>query len=70
MNEPSWNDVLDYCRTHSVVTYKAPLDLRGTRCRVVKVFKNGKVRLSPIACDADPFTADEGHLPRFQLHGF
>lgn len=66
----TWNDVLDYCRTHDVVTYKAPLDLRATHCRVVRVFKNGKVRLSPITSDAIKFTADEGHLPRFQLRGF
>ena len=66
----TWTDVLDYCRTHTIVTYKAPLDLRSTQCRVVKVFKNNKVRLRPITSDGSVFTADEGHLARFQLRGF
>lgn len=66
----TWADVLAYCRTHTIVTYKAPLDLRSTQCRVVRVFKNGKVRLRPITSDASTFTADSGHLPRFQLRGF
>lgn len=66
----TWETILTYCRTHDIVRYHAPLDLRTTYCRVVKVYKNEKIRLRPINSDADAFTSDPGHIARFELAGF
>lgn len=62
------SDVLSAARSGEPVWYKAPLDYRARRVRIVKVYKNGKIRIDPMSRDADNFTADRGHLDRFQKH--
>jgi hypothetical protein len=65
----TWQDVLDAARAGVWLHYHAPMDLRPSSVRVVKVFKNGKIRIDPGTSGADPFTADSGHLARFRRQG-
>ena len=62
----TWADVLAFVDRGGWLHYHAPMDLRPTSVRVVKRFKNGKLKLDPGTNDADPFTADEKHLDRFR----
>lgn len=62
----SWQDVLDAARNGVRLHYHAPLDLRPTSVRVIKIYKNGKIKIDPGTRDADPFTADSDHLSRFR----
>jgi len=62
----TWNDVLAFVDRGGWLFYHAPLDLRPMSVRVAKRFKNGKLRLDPGTRDADPFTADAGHLDRMR----
>ena len=61
----SWANLLDAIRAEYRIAYHAPLDVRpiqvGTTIR-----RDGRVRVTPIYANADPFTADEGHLSRFR----
>lgn len=59
----TWADVLTFVEKGGWLWYHAPLDLRAQTVRVVRAYKNGKLRLDP-GGDADPFTADAGHLSR------
>lgn len=61
----TWADVLAFAKV-GWLHYHAPMDLRPTSVRVVRIYKNGKIRLDPGTRDADPFTADAGHLDRFR----
>ncbi len=68
----SWSAFLAYLagdgradQTPRWVWYRAPLDARARMVRILKVYKNGKVRIDPCSADADAFTADAGHLDRF-----
>jgi hypothetical protein len=70
----SWDAVLEMARAteKAFVYYKAPLDHSPRLVRVVKVYKNRKVRVDPCSWDADTprrgghmFTADSSHLDRF-----
>lgn len=61
-----WADVLDAARRGDTLWYQAPLDYRPVSIRVVRVFKNGKIRIDPMSRDADSFTADAHHLDRFR----
>jgi len=61
----SWDEVLAFAKRGGWLFYHAPLDLRPCSVHVVKVYKNGKIRIDPGA-GADPFTADSGHLSRFK----
>jgi hypothetical protein len=61
----TWTDVLAFVDRGGWLHYHAPMDLRPTSVRVVKRFKNGKLRLDP-GPYADHFTADSGHLDRFR----
>lgn len=61
----TWDDVLRHARAGHQLWYQAPLDRHPWSIRVVKVFKNGKIRIDPMSNDADNFTADNGHLTRF-----
>lgn len=60
----SWRDVLAHARKGAALYYKAPLDFGDPRrVTVVKVYKNGKIRLRR----GDViFTADDGHLDRMR----
>jgi hypothetical protein len=62
----TWADVLDFVDRGGWLFYHAPLDARPTSVRVVRRFKNGKLRLDPGTSDADPFTADAKHLDRMK----
>jgi hypothetical protein len=61
----SWSDVLSFINAGGWLWYHAPLDARPCSVRVVRVFKNGKVRLDP-GVGADQFTADSAHLSRMR----
>ncbi len=69
----SWSVLLTYLAGPSAdrevrfVWYKAPMDLNAHLVRVVRIFKNGKVRIDPGHAHADPFTADPAHLDRFYM---
>jgi hypothetical protein len=65
----TWDDVLAFARNNERIWYHAPLDTRASMVCVVKVYKNGKIRLDPNSRDADPFTADSDHIDRFRCHG-
>lgn len=62
-----WYGLLKYLEEHNnIVYYKAPLDLHAVPVVVIKVFKNGKLR---IQYHGIKFTADPGHLDRFFWKG-
>jgi hypothetical protein len=61
----TWDALLTHIRAGGAVAYQAPLDVRPIRVRVVAQ-SGGRLRVYPPTSDADPFTADPGHLPRFR----
>lgn len=61
-----WADVVEAAGRGERLWYKAPLDHQPRLVRIVRVFKNGKIRIDPMSRDADDFTADAGHLDRFR----
>ena len=62
----TWSGVLGHVRAGGAIYYQAPLDFRPVLVRC-HAFKNGKIRVYPPTRDADPFTADSGHLDRFKF---
>jgi len=58
----SWDAVRAYAGTGQYLWYQAPLNTHPVTVRVIRAFKNGKLR---IACGDMRFTADAGHLDRF-----
>lgn len=62
----TWNEVLSAAAAGEQLWYQAPLDRYPHHVQVVKVFKNGSIRIDPLSRDADRFTADAGHLSRFR----
>jgi len=58
-----WADVFGYLAMGATLHYQAPMDARPRRVRIVRIFKNAKLRIE--AGDLS-FTADEGHLSRFR----
>ncbi len=61
----NWAQVLD-AATENRLYYHAPMDRYASSVCVVKIFRNGKIRIS----DGDlTFTADSGHLTRFRMRG-
>jgi hypothetical protein len=62
----TWNEVLSAAAAGEQLWYHAPLDRSPKYVQVVKVFKNGSIRIDPLSRDADKFTADAGHLSRFR----
>jgi len=65
----SWSDVLAAARRGDRLWYWAPMDRSPRSILVVKVFKNGGIRIDPMSNQADNFTADKGHLDRFRRKG-
>lgn len=61
----SWGDVMEAARHGDRLWYQALFDRRPRSIMVVKVFKNGGIRIDPVSNQADKFTADKGHLDRF-----
>lgn len=52
---------------HEPLFYRAPLD-RFPKCvKVVKIFKNNKIKIKPIGSPFGGFTVDSGHLDRFHI---
>lgn len=62
----SWNDVLVAAASGEHLWYQGPLDHRPHSIYVIKVFKNGSLRIDPLNNQVDKFTADKGHLDRFR----
>ena len=62
----TWDAVLAAADENRTLWYHAPMDRYPVRVLVLRVFKNGKLRLH--AGDV-AFTADSGHLPRFTMWG-
>lgn len=66
-----WSHVLEHCRKHGQVWYRAPLDARPVLVRATCRPKGRTVRVSPMGYwprgkrPFDPFAADAGHLDRF-----
>ena len=61
---PTWADVMRHVRLGLCVWYQAPLDYKPVLIDA-RLTRGEKVRVRPFG-DADPFTADEGHLDRFR----
>lgn len=62
----TWAQLLDHVKADYPLWYQAPLDVRASRVEA-HIRRDGKLRVSPNwSSDADPFTADEGHLERFR----
>ena len=61
----TWSQLVDHVRAGYPLFYQAPLDYRPVLISAV-VRRDGKLRVHPPYSDCDPFTADEGHLPRFK----
>lgn len=68
MKFSSWNEVLAAASTGIVpIYYQAPFDRFPSRLGFSTRFKviGKKIRITPPKSQADPFTADAGHLDRF-----
>lgn len=63
----TWSDVLESAHNGRSLYYHAPLDHLPAFVFVVRVFKNGKLRLR---AGGVTFTADAGHLSRFRYFAF
>lgn len=61
----SWAETLRLAETPTPLYYHAPLDLMPRLVRIVRVFKNEKIRVDPQVIGTDYFTADKGHRDRF-----
>ncbi len=57
----SWLAVRHYAETHAWIYYHAPMDYSPVVAAVVKIFKNGKIRLD---YRGHRWTIDAGHLDR------
>jgi hypothetical protein len=60
-----WAQLTDHVRAGYRLFYQAPLDYRPVLVTAV-IRKDGKLRVTPPYSNADPFTADNGHLTRFR----
>lgn len=64
---PTWNALVGAVGRGEAIWYQAPLDARPVRVRC-ELRARSKVRVFPPTRDADPFTADAGHLERFKRY--
>jgi hypothetical protein len=62
----TWDDVLKHARSEATLFYHAPMDRSARSVRVMRVSKDGRIRIDPMSNDADPFWADSAHLTRFR----
>lgn len=58
----TWESVLAVAHKNDLY-YHAPMDIRPVAVGIIKIFKNGKLRVRASGCT---FTADSGHLSRFR----
>jgi hypothetical protein len=65
----TWDDVVSSAKLdpHSL-QYWGALDIGPQRVAVVKIFKNGKIRVDPMSNQADRFTLDPGHCNAGMLY--
>jgi hypothetical protein len=61
----TWTELLAHVSSDYSLYYQAPMDYRPVLVSAT-VRKDGRLRVSPVYSDADPFTADVAHLPRFR----
>ncbi len=61
-----WNDVIECAKMDIRMSYKAPMDYKAFTVHVLKMFKNGKIRIKILALT---FTVDKGHADRFECLG-
>jgi hypothetical protein len=61
----TWDDVLRHAKSGRPLLYRAAGARTPWTIRVVKVYKNKKIRIDPMASGYDNFTADSAHLTRF-----
>lgn len=61
----NWRQLQDHVRAGYSLWYQGPMDYRPVIVTAV-VRRDGKLRVSPVYTDADPFTADDAHLTRFR----
>ena len=61
----SWNEVVAAAGAGEKLWYHAPMDILPHNVRV-ETRRGNKLRVFPWSRDADPFTADAGHLSRFK----
>ena len=61
----TWQELLAFVSADYKLFYHAPMDYRPAVVSAV-IRRDGKLRVTPIYSDADPFTADAGHLSRFR----
>ena len=61
----SWEQLLDHIQAGYLLWYQAPMDYWPAQINAT-VRKDGQIRVMPIYTNADPFTADSGHLNRFR----
>ena len=61
----SWTQLLDHIAAEYPLFYQGPMDYRASTVGAC-VRKDGKIRVTPVFTDADPFTADMAHLERFR----
>lgn len=61
----SWAHLLDAVGAGYTLYYQAPMDYRPSVVQVT-LRRDGKLRVTPVFTDADPFTADTAHLTRFR----
>jgi hypothetical protein len=65
----TWEQVLEAARSGERLWYASPMDVASAYGRrivaVIRVYKNGKLRIDAMSSQLDNFTADAGHLYRF-----
>lgn len=65
-----WAELLLAARNGVQLYYRTPMDAAqaypAKSVQVVRVYKNGNLRIRPLSNQADAFTADPGHLNRFR----
>ncbi len=63
----TWAEVLAAARRGDRLGYQAPFDRFPTSVVVTKIFKNDKMRISPLSNQGPKsFVVDAGHLSRFR----
>jgi hypothetical protein len=62
----TWNDVLDAARRGDRLMYQGAMDRFPHTIHVIKIFKNGSLRIDPLSNQTDKFTADPKYLRLFR----
>jgi hypothetical protein len=62
----TWTELTDHVRAGYRLYYHPPMDFRPSLLVSATIRRDGTIRCTPVYVDADPFTADIGHLDRFR----